>query len=57
MTLMDVELIDPSVLLDMPLFAGVNVRPDAVVSWPQVKSGYVVASDYRVTVPAKPALL
>jgi hypothetical protein len=35
----NVELIDPSVLPDMPLFAGVNVRPDAVVSWPQGQIG------------------
>ncbi len=39
MTLMDVELIDPSVLPDMPLFAGANVRPDAGVSRPQPQIG------------------
>ncbi len=54
---MDVELIDPSVLPDMHLSAGVNVPPGAIVYWPQGQTGYVVASDYCVRALAKPALL
>jgi hypothetical protein len=38
-TRMDVEHSDPSVLPDMPLFAGVNVPVDIIVSWPQGQIG------------------